>query len=195
MPLTDEHRDALGAAFRYMRLRRFGDSKKAAYTAARVNAATWERLEGGLSVKPPTLSKVLLNLVPESEGDWEQLTWTSTEDGGLRLALPIETLSGARVAGEQYVGAGERFGREVGDAALVRQLRDELRSLSSQYHQGIADVRENVSILSARLTMLERARAERARADESDALAQPLDDFVAGESSKDEDSGDRSKPA
>lgn len=61
---------ALAERLRAERMTRFTGSKKAAYTAAGVNAATWDRVEAGLPVKDYTLGKVLAGLWPEASGDW-----------------------------------------------------------------------------------------------------------------------------
>lgn len=80
--MTDRERQLFAMALENVRTSRFEGSRKAAYTAAGVNAATWARAEGGQSIKDHTLAKITAKLFPRTGGDWRQLL---TEDGGLLL--------------------------------------------------------------------------------------------------------------
>lgn len=78
VPMTPEQRDHFAAAMQSIVRSRFDGSKRAAYTAAGVNSATWARVEAGESVKPHTLVKIVGALFPRTEGDWRKLF---TDDG------------------------------------------------------------------------------------------------------------------
>lgn len=52
---------------------RFKGSKKAAYTAAGVNSATWDRAEAGQSIKEHSRVAIVRALWPESGGDWTKI--------------------------------------------------------------------------------------------------------------------------
>lgn len=65
-------RARLGDLIKTRRERKHG-TKKAAYQAAGVNAATWDKAEAGESVRPDLLRKIVRDLWPETEGDWEEI--------------------------------------------------------------------------------------------------------------------------
>jgi hypothetical protein len=65
-------RARLGDLIQTRRERKHG-TKKAAYQAAGVNAATWDKAEAGESVRPDLLRKIVRNLWPETEGDWQEV--------------------------------------------------------------------------------------------------------------------------
>lgn len=69
---------------------RFDGSKRAAYTAAGVNSATWARIEAAETVKPHTLAKVVGALFPRTEGDWRKLF----PDDGTGLVLTYWDVNG-----------------------------------------------------------------------------------------------------
>lgn len=52
-------------------MRQYG-SKSDAYRAAGINAATWDRIEAGETVRPDRLAAAVRLLWPESEGDWRR---------------------------------------------------------------------------------------------------------------------------
>lgn len=71
--LNEQQRLALGAALIDVRTLRFKGSRKAAYTAAGVNPATWTRVESGEPIKEASLAKIVANLFPSTRGDWRAL--------------------------------------------------------------------------------------------------------------------------
>lgn len=73
MELNERQRLALGAALIDVRTLRFKGSRKAAYTAAGVNPATWTRVESGEPIKEASLAKIVANLFPSTRGDWRAL--------------------------------------------------------------------------------------------------------------------------
>lgn len=79
--MDELERKALGEKVKRVRNARYAGSKKAAYTAAGVNAATWDRVEQGLSVKERSLVAIVTALWPETEGDWTRidLFWPRTK--------------------------------------------------------------------------------------------------------------------
>jgi hypothetical protein len=69
MSINDAERADLGERIRTQRERLFG-TKKAAYQAADVNSATWDKAEAGESVRGDLLRRIVRTLWPETEGDW-----------------------------------------------------------------------------------------------------------------------------
>lgn len=69
MSITDEQRRALGDLVAEQRAVVYG-TKAAAYQAARVNPATWDRIEAGEPVRADRLSAAIKVLWPDSRGDW-----------------------------------------------------------------------------------------------------------------------------
>lgn len=78
MSISEADRAALGEKIRRQRERQYG-TKKAAYQAAEVNAATWDKAEAGESVRGDLLRRIVRTLWPETEGDW---TMVGTARGG-----------------------------------------------------------------------------------------------------------------
>lgn len=73
MDMNEEQRGDFASRIKAVRLRRFGGSRKAAYTAAGVNSGTWTRAESGLSIAERSVVSIVQALWPESGGDWEAL--------------------------------------------------------------------------------------------------------------------------
>lgn len=69
--LTDAGREAVAGRLLVEQRIRFKGSKKAAYTAAGVNSATWERAITKQRVRPDRLVQIVTSLWPESGGDWQ----------------------------------------------------------------------------------------------------------------------------
>jgi hypothetical protein len=69
MSISDSERASLGEQIRRQRERQYG-TKKAAYQAAEVNAATWDKAELGEPVRGDLLRRIVRTLWPETEGDW-----------------------------------------------------------------------------------------------------------------------------
>lgn len=61
---------------------RFKGNRKAAYTEAGVNSATWARAEAGDTIKEHSLTKIVANLFPRTGGDWTKLR---SDRGGMML--------------------------------------------------------------------------------------------------------------
>lgn len=72
MEMTDEQRMRLGHLARSKRMEKF-ETKMAAYQAAGINAATWDRVERGQSVKDHTLVAAIKTLWPSAGGDWRHV--------------------------------------------------------------------------------------------------------------------------
>lgn len=67
--MTDYDPTELAAAIKSRRQTKFG-TKKAAYNAAKVNAATWDKAEAGdPTIRPDLLWNVVRALWPETDGD------------------------------------------------------------------------------------------------------------------------------
>ena len=105
MKLDDELRGEIGKRAKRARERRFG-TKLAAYQAAGVNAATWDRIEEGQPVRPDRLILAVKTLWPDTGGDWRQVI-SEGPGGDEEIAL------------EQRVEALEK---QV--AALTDQIKD-----------------------------------------------------------------------
>lgn len=73
MEMTRGERAALARRIAAARIERFKGSRKAAYTAAGINSATWTRLEKGETVKEQTVVAALQTLWPETGGDWRKM--------------------------------------------------------------------------------------------------------------------------
>lgn len=71
--LNEQERRLLAKRLHDVRMRRFKGNKKAAYTAAGVNSATWERAESGQTVREHTRVQIVSALWPETGGDWTQI--------------------------------------------------------------------------------------------------------------------------
>lgn len=52
---------------------RAGSNKKAVYTKAEVNSATFENALAGQNIKARSLNAIARNLWPETEGDWRKI--------------------------------------------------------------------------------------------------------------------------
>lgn len=71
--VNEDERQKLAERLVAERNDRFKGSKKAAYTAAGVNSATWDRAEAGQSIKEHSRVAIVRALWPESGGDWTKI--------------------------------------------------------------------------------------------------------------------------
>lgn len=71
--VNEEQRSGLARLLVDVRNRWYDGSRKAAYTAVGVNAATWTRAEQGLPIKERSLVAILKELFPDTVGDWTRL--------------------------------------------------------------------------------------------------------------------------
>lgn len=69
MDMTERERHALAGYVRERRRSQFG-TKSAAYRAARINSATWDRIEAGQPVREDRLLSAIKTLWPDGDGDW-----------------------------------------------------------------------------------------------------------------------------
>lgn len=69
--MTETDRALLGERITAERIRQYG-AKSAAYQAARLNSATWDRLEHGDPVREDRLTAAVQMLWPSSGGDWRK---------------------------------------------------------------------------------------------------------------------------
>ena len=97
MQMNEAQRQELAKRIATIRLGRYRGNRKAAYTEAGVNSATWARLENAQTVKENSLVAVLLALWPESGGDWLQLDppLAGTDASDLEQAVESSNLSPA----------------------------------------------------------------------------------------------------
>lgn len=85
--LTDEEREIVAERLLAEQRERFDGVRKAAYTAAGVNPATWARVTSGQRVRPDRLVVIVKSLWPESRGDWGRIpatesSWTAPDYRG-----------------------------------------------------------------------------------------------------------------
>lgn len=73
MDISPAERAILGALVEHERQRQFG-TQSAAYRQARLNAATWKRIETGQSVRGDRLSAAVKLLWPATGGDWRRVS-------------------------------------------------------------------------------------------------------------------------
>lgn len=71
--LTEVGREVVAGRLLVEQRIRFKGSKKAAYTAAGVNPATWERAISKKRVRPDKLVQIVTSLWPDSGGDWQSI--------------------------------------------------------------------------------------------------------------------------
>lgn len=73
-----DKRNELAEAIKARRKAIYG-TKVAAYTEAKVNAATWDRAEAGESIREDRLTAIIKTLWPRSEGDPEKISGAPTD--------------------------------------------------------------------------------------------------------------------
>lgn len=84
--MNETERAELAALLRGVRTSRFKGSKKAAYSAAGVNAATWDRAERGESIKEHTQVAIVSALWPDTGGDWTKISEQPDEQDEIGFA-------------------------------------------------------------------------------------------------------------
>lgn len=72
MEMNEAQRASIGERVAAERRAQFA-TKSAAYRAARLNAATWDRIESGLPVREDRLIAAIRTLWPPSGGDWRRI--------------------------------------------------------------------------------------------------------------------------
>ena len=72
MGMSDAERIELAERITRRRMSEYG-TKRAAYSAANINAATWDRIEEGLPVRHDRLVAAVRTLWPHSGGDWRAI--------------------------------------------------------------------------------------------------------------------------
>lgn len=70
--MDENDRKELGRRIAVARIRQYG-TKSAAYKAADVNAATWDRAEQGLSIREDRLIAIVRTLWPDTGGDYRSV--------------------------------------------------------------------------------------------------------------------------
>lgn len=134
--MSNEERKTLAGRIRMQRKDQFG-TKSAAYQAANVNAATWDRAEDGAVVREDRLIQVLKTLWPESGGDWTAVLyppapkqagwhpWLADDESAPDASLTefLEEMDGRVGAVENRLANVERFLRTVLDKQDLEKLR------------------------------------------------------------------------
>lgn len=139
MAMSNDDRLRVGRLIQSQRERKYG-TKKAAYQAAQVNAATWDKAESGGPVRDDLYRQIIRTLWPHTEGDWTQ----------------IEAVGGAGQDPSGYVtSVGPKVESGISNEDLLREI---LRS-RAEYDQLRAELRETrveVRSLSLRVEGLEQ---------------------------------------
>lgn len=76
--LKDEERSIVAARLLDEQRERFDGVRKAAYTAAGVNPATWTRAVDGVRVRPDRMVAIVKSLWPQSRGEWSRVPERTT---------------------------------------------------------------------------------------------------------------------
>lgn len=100
MELSKEERATLGAMAEKRRRQRYG-TKRAAYSAAGLNAATWDRLEAGEAVREDRMLSAIEALWPEADRDPQKVlnppdytgvTWELKEDSLSAISADLKVV-------------------------------------------------------------------------------------------------------
>lgn len=133
MDLDEKERQIFAALLREERNHRFGGSRKAAYTAAKVNSATWTRAEAGDSIKEHSRVRITTELWPWSNGDWVKVaTARNYDEHGNPVGGPTQD------APEYVESPGDRATGGLADDAVLRKLdemQQDLRAMSERLAQ------------------------------------------------------------
>jgi len=135
---TDEDRARIAAAVQARRLAVF-HAKKAAYTAARLNPGTWDRLEAGQSIREDRLASAVQTLWPDTGGDWRK----------------IPDVGGDSHDASYVDSPGETMEAGISNADLMRELLRQ-RAEYDQLRAGQNDLRAGFESLSKRVAQLEQ---------------------------------------
>lgn len=99
MDMTETERENFAEWLRGLQRRQFAGSAKAAYTAAGVNSATWERATTAQTVKPQTIVKIVNAFRPDAGGDWTKLGFDRPVSGAAQDDLDYVSGPGDKVEG------------------------------------------------------------------------------------------------
>lgn len=116
--LNEQERRLLADRLRGVRMRQFKGNKKAAYTAAGVNSATWERAETAKSIKEHKRVQIVAALWPETGGDWTRIPAPD----------PIEDLRRAIEAAPIPEAARRKMLADLEESAMDEEVGDDGRS-------------------------------------------------------------------
>lgn len=137
MQMDEDQRLFFGAALTALRTSRFGGSRKAAYTAAGVNSATWRRAEQGQTLKEHTLATIVGNLFPGTGGDWTRLLHPGSRDLSV-LAMDVGVPASTQDDRYYVSGPGEKV--EGGDSEgnvlrAIEQVRQDVLAMERRMSQ------------------------------------------------------------
>lgn len=116
----------MASAIRQRRRTKFGTSK-AAYDAAGVSSATWEKAESGGSIREDRLIAIVRTLWPETEGDWTQV-------------LAEGSVGGIGQAAHQYVSSS--VSEQVEDGKQDSEVLRAIAGMSATLDQLLARSRD-----------------------------------------------------
>lgn len=129
--ITEKDRKRIGQVVAIRRRAKFG-TKSAAYRQAGLNAATWDRIEAGDSVREDRLVAALKLLWPESGGDWHKAV-DEMDSQIARLVQARYPVFGGSWEDPDYLGHVEEWieelqGRiEVLEAAVFKEEVDDVQ--------------------------------------------------------------------
>lgn len=122
--MSNEDRVTLGEAIRKQRERQYG-TKRNAYNAAGVNAATWDKAEEGVVIRGDRLTAIVKTLWPHTGGDWTAVVGGADQDPAY-VAAPGELVTEGRVTNSDLMAELLR------QRAEYDQLRAEVRTVSER---------------------------------------------------------------
>lgn len=147
--MNEEQRSQLAELVKSQRSTQFG-TKSAAYIAAGLNSATWDRIEQGLAVRDDRLVAALKTLWPESRGDWRQVldpnavSFEGTFDDLLRLPELNAWMASVDAALRRLAENGERLER------MIREDRE--RDALHMARDGVSPPPEVDTVVSRSIT-------------------------------------------
>lgn len=131
--MTDDERRTLGALVTGARRARFG-TKRNAYGAAGLNAATWDRIEAGERVKDYKLAPAVKALWPETGGDWRRIPAETTAPPDVEHLTDDELLDALRERMRRY--AASTTNSVVAEVATSEVVRPPLPSKATRRRPG-----------------------------------------------------------
>jgi hypothetical protein len=124
--LTDAEREQVAMRLLAEQRERFDGVRKAAYTAAKVNPATWARATAAMRVRPDRLVQIVKALWPESGGRWEMVP--KVADATSWSAVPSYVQRGPWT-GEVENAMADVDGRFLSLESRVRELERQMVEL------------------------------------------------------------------
>lgn len=170
--LTEIGREVVAGRLLVEQRVRFKGSKKAAYTAAGVNPATWDRAITQQRVRPDKLVQIVTALWPESGGDWQAIPRIAQVQ---KPAFQADLDALSRLS--EWIRRAARDGHEVPpptEALILWDFDQLLEGLAMKHDEEVALREMNAQIA----------------AHDAEALRQEMTDGGDGNVDADDDAGD-----